>query len=183
MCREVLDIEQYQIKLRSPERGKAWETISSHLNATSLTGKGFANLGIMSAYLHGNAKTLQAVTTGSLFTPMVSGMPRTSASMGMSIFRNLNSDRHSDSVISSRLNGEKSSYGKQGFFHSKRSDNTKNASSSMKLDVWLKKRFCIVLKDSIAKNFVANEQFCVYIQCRRRPTERLYLKFPISRRN
>ena len=35
MCREVLDIEQYQFKLGSPERGKAWETISSHLNATS----------------------------------------------------------------------------------------------------------------------------------------------------
>ena len=35
MCREVLDIEPYQFQLRSPERGKAWETISSHLNATS----------------------------------------------------------------------------------------------------------------------------------------------------
>ena len=35
MCREVLDIEPYQVKLRSTERGKAWETISSHLNATS----------------------------------------------------------------------------------------------------------------------------------------------------
>ena len=35
MCREVLDIEPYQFKLRSPERGKAWETTSSHLNATS----------------------------------------------------------------------------------------------------------------------------------------------------
>ena len=35
MCREVLDIEPYQFKSRSPERGKAWETISSHLNATS----------------------------------------------------------------------------------------------------------------------------------------------------
>ena len=35
MCREVLDIEPYQFKLRSTERGKAWETISSHLNATS----------------------------------------------------------------------------------------------------------------------------------------------------
>ena len=35
MCQEVLDIEPYQFKLRSPERGKAWETISSHLNATS----------------------------------------------------------------------------------------------------------------------------------------------------
>ena len=151
MCREVLDIEPVQIKLRSPERGKVWETISSDLNATSLTGTGFGNLGIISAYLHGNANTLKAVTTGSLFTPMISGMPRTSASMEMSLFRNLNFDRHSDSVISSRLNGEKSSYGKQGFFHSKRSDNTKNYSSSMKLDVWLKKRSCIVLKDSTAK--------------------------------
>ena len=35
MCREVLDIEPYQYKLRSPERWKAWETIASHLNATS----------------------------------------------------------------------------------------------------------------------------------------------------
>ncbi|XP_068735661.1 trichohyalin-like [Montipora capricornis] len=35
MCREVLDIEPYQFKLRSPERGKAWEAISSHLNTTS----------------------------------------------------------------------------------------------------------------------------------------------------
>ena len=35
MYREVLDIEPYQFKLRSPERGKAWETISSHLNASS----------------------------------------------------------------------------------------------------------------------------------------------------
>ena len=40
-------------------------------------------------------------------------------------------------------------------------------------------RSCIVLKDAVAKkNSVANEQFCVYIQCRRRPTDRLYLKFP-----
>ena len=35
MCREVLDIEPYQFKLRSPERGKAWVAISSHLNTTS----------------------------------------------------------------------------------------------------------------------------------------------------
>ena len=44
------------------------------------------------------------------------------------------------------------------FFHSKRSDKTKNSSSSLKLDVQpKKKRSCIVLKDAIAKNFVANE--------------------------
>ena len=44
------------------------------------------------------------------------------------------------------------------FFHSKRSDNTKNSSSSMKLDERLKKiRYCIILKDAIAKKFVANE--------------------------
>ena len=44
------------------------------------------------------------------------------------------------------------------FLHSKRSDNTKNSSSSMKIDVRLKKiRSCIILKDAIAKNFVANE--------------------------
>ena len=35
MCQEVLDIEPYQFELRSTERRKAWETISSHLNATS----------------------------------------------------------------------------------------------------------------------------------------------------
>ena len=35
MCREVLDIEPYQFKLRSPERGKAWKTLSNNLNATS----------------------------------------------------------------------------------------------------------------------------------------------------
>ena len=55
----------------------------------------------------------------------------------------------------------------------------------MKLDVWLKKRFCLVLKDAIAKKLCRERtvlQF-VYIQCRRRPTERLHLKFPISRRN
>ena len=42
--------------------------------------------------------------------------------------------------------------------HPKRSDNRKNFSSSMKLDVRLEQiRSCIVLKDAIAKNFVANE--------------------------
>ena len=44
------------------------------------------------------------------------------------------------------------------YFHSKRSDNTRNFSSSMKLDVRLEQiRSCVVLKDAIAKNFVANE--------------------------
>ena len=44
------------------------------------------------------------------------------------------------------------------YFHLKRSDNTKNFSSSMKLDIRLEQiRSCIVLKDAIAKNFVANE--------------------------
>ena len=44
------------------------------------------------------------------------------------------------------------------YFHSKRLDNTKNFSSTMKLDVRLEQiRSCIVLKDAIAKNFVANE--------------------------
>ena len=38
--------------------------------------------------------------------------------------------------------------------HSKRADNRRNFSSSMKLDV---RRSCVVLKDAIAKNFVANE--------------------------
>ena len=45
--------------------------------------------------------------------------------IGMSLFPNLNSDRHSDSVISFRLKVEQSSGGKQGFFNSKRSDNAK----------------------------------------------------------
>ena len=72
--------------------------------------------------------------------------------IGMSRFPNLNCDRHSDSVISFRLKVQQSSYEKEAFFHSKRSDNTKNSSSSMKLDVRLKKiRSCIVLKDAIAK--------------------------------
>ena len=51
-------------------------------------------------------------------------------------------------------------------------------------------RSCIVLKDGIAKNFVATEHHSftfvfIYIQCRRRrrPTDRLHLKFPFSRRN
>ena len=45
------------------------------------------------------------------------------------------------------------------YFHSKRSDSTKNFSSSMKLDVRLEQiRSCVVLKDAISKNFVANEQ-------------------------
>ena len=57
--------------------------------------------------------------------------------IGMSLFPNLNSDRHSDSVMSFRLKVEKPSYGKQRFFRSKRSDNTKNSSSSMKVDVRL----------------------------------------------
>ena len=43
----------------------------------------------------------------------------------MSLFPDLNSDRHSDSVISFRLKVEQPSGGKQGFFNSKRSDNAK----------------------------------------------------------
>ena len=35
MCWVALDIEPYQRNLRSPERGKAWETISSRFNASS----------------------------------------------------------------------------------------------------------------------------------------------------
>ena len=61
----------------------------------------------------------------------------------------------------------------------------------MKLDVRLKKkiRSCTVLKDGIAKNFVATEHHSftfvfIYIQLRRRrPTDRPHLKFPFSRRN
>ena len=55
----------------------------------------------------------------------------------------------------------------------------------MKLDVWLKKRRSyIVLKAAIAKKLYRERtvvQF-VYIQCRRRPTKPLRLKFPFSRR-
>ena len=49
----------------------------------------------------------------------------------------------------------------------------------MQLDVWLKKTSCIVLKDAIAKKLCREQtvlQF-VYIQCRRRPTERYILSF------
>ena len=60
----------------------------------------------------------------------------------------------------------------------------------MKLNVRLEQiRSCIVLKDAIAKNVVVNERtsqfyICVYIQCRgHRPTDRLHLNFPFSRRN
>ena len=74
---------------------------------------GFADRGIVSAYLHGNdkrLKTMQRPSRPSQVGPCshrrVSEMPRTSASMGMSIFRNPNSERHSGSVISSRLNSE-----------------------------------------------------------------------------
>ena len=35
LCREVLDIGPYQFKMKSPERGKAWETISNNLNTTT----------------------------------------------------------------------------------------------------------------------------------------------------
>ena len=35
MCREVLDLEPYQFKVRSPERGKVWEAISNNLNSTT----------------------------------------------------------------------------------------------------------------------------------------------------
>jgi len=48
-----------------------------------------------------------------------------------------------------------------------------------------KRRSCIVLKDAIAKKLCRERtvlQF-VCIQCRRRPTGRMHLKFPISRRN
>ena len=61
----------------------------------------------------------------------------------------------------------------------------------MKLGVRLKNKILHCLKDAIAKNFVANEHHSFtfvftfrYIQCRRRrPTDRLHLKFPFSRRN
>ena len=59
----------------------------------------------------------------------------------------------------------------------------------MKLDVRLKKiRSCIVVKDAIAKNSVANEHHSftfvfAFRHRRRRPADRPHLKFPFSRRN
>ncbi|CAH3133365.1 unnamed protein product [Pocillopora meandrina] len=35
MCREVLQIEPYQFKIRSPERGQAWESLTEKLNENS----------------------------------------------------------------------------------------------------------------------------------------------------
>ena len=35
MCREVLQIEPFQFKIRSPERGQAWESLAEKLNANS----------------------------------------------------------------------------------------------------------------------------------------------------
>ena len=35
MCREVLQIEPYQFKIRSPERGQAWESLAEKLNENS----------------------------------------------------------------------------------------------------------------------------------------------------
>ena len=35
MCREVLIVEPYRFKIRSPERGKAWESLAETLNAMS----------------------------------------------------------------------------------------------------------------------------------------------------
>ena len=49
------------------------------------------------------------------------------------------------------------------FFHLKRSDNTKNSSLSMKLDVRL--RSCIVLKDADAEKFVANGHYSFTFLC------------------
>ena len=35
LCREVLQIEPYQFKIRSPERGQAWESLAEKLNENS----------------------------------------------------------------------------------------------------------------------------------------------------
>ena len=35
MCREVLQIEPYQFKIRSPERGQSWESLAEKLNENS----------------------------------------------------------------------------------------------------------------------------------------------------
>ena len=59
----------------------------------------------------------------------------------------------------------------------------------MKLDERLKKRSCIVLKDVIAKNFVANEHhsftfvFTFSVVVVDLPTRQLHLKFPFSSQN
>ena len=77
----------------------------------------------------------------------------------MSLFPNLNSDRHSDSVISFRLKVEYSLCGKKAFFHSKRSHNTKKffIFNEIRRTV-LKNRIlhCFKRRHS-EKNFVANE--------------------------
>ena len=65
------------------------------------------------------------------------------------------------------------------FFHSKRSDNTKNSSSSMKLDVRLKKNkilHCFKRRhcEKLCCDRTSQFYICVYIQCRRRrPTDRI----------
>ena len=60
----------------------------------------------------------------------------------------------------------------------------------MKLDVRLEQiRSCVVLKDAIAKNFVANEHhsftsvFTFGVVVVDLPTDRILLNFPLSRRN
>ena len=62
------------------------------------------------------------------------------------------------------------------FFHSKRSDNTKNSSSSMKLDERLKKKILHCFKrrhcEKLCCEWTSQFYICVYIQCsRRRPTD------------
>ena len=70
------------------------------------------------------------------------------------------------------------------FFHSKRSDNTKNSSSAMKyLTQSLKNKILHCFKRRHCEELCCEQtsQFyiCVYIQCRhRRPTDQLHLKFP-----
>ena len=68
------------------------------------------------------------------------------------------------------------------FFHSKRSDNTKNSSSSMKLDVRLKNKILHCFKrrhcEKLCCERTSQFYICVYIQCgRRRLTDCILISF------
>ena len=103
----------------------------------------------------------------------------------MSLFPNLNSDRHSDSVILFRLNNL---HTESGCFSPRKVRQHKNCLSSMKLDARLKNKILHCFKrrhcEKLCCERTSQFYICVYIQCRRRrPTDRLHLKFPFSRRN
>ena len=73
----------------------------------------------------------------------------------MSLFPNLNSDRHSDSVIPFRMNNLRT---ESRCFSPRKGQTTQKFFIVNEIRRTAKKiRSCIVLKESIAKNFVANE--------------------------